>query len=100
MPQTGAAGFRRSDRYGESLPVPIVGFDPVGEITALDNRVTARRLGSDRLGSDEVGSDEVGSDEVGSDELGSDRRGSDRLGDEQGRWMAVENRAESRAAAR
>ena len=43
MPQTGAAGFRRSDRYGESLPAPIVGFDPVGEVTALDNRAGARR---------------------------------------------------------
>lgn len=43
MPQTGAAGFRRSDRYGESLPAPIVGFDPVGEITALDNRSGVHR---------------------------------------------------------
>jgi hypothetical protein len=47
MPQTGAAGFRRSDRYGDSPPVPIVGFDPVGEITAFDNRASARRLGRD-----------------------------------------------------
>jgi hypothetical protein len=43
MPQTGAAGFRRSDRDGDSLPAPIVGFDPVDEITAYDNRVPARR---------------------------------------------------------
>ena len=42
MPQTGAAGFRRSDRYGDSLPAPIVGFDPVGEITAFDNRAESR----------------------------------------------------------
>ncbi len=41
MPQTGAAGFRRSDRYGDSLPDPIVGFDPVGEISARDNRASA-----------------------------------------------------------
>jgi hypothetical protein len=47
MPQTGAAGFRRSDRYGDSHPAPIVGFDPVGEIVASDNRVYARRSGSD-----------------------------------------------------
>jgi hypothetical protein len=42
MPQTGAAGFRRSDRYGDSLPAPIVGFDPVGEVTAYDNRASVR----------------------------------------------------------
>lgn len=42
MPQTGAAGFRRSDRHGDSLPAPIVGFDPVREITAYDNRASAR----------------------------------------------------------
>src|SRR5579875_875430 len=38
MPQTGAAGFRRSDRHGDSLSAPIVGFDQVGEIAAYDNR--------------------------------------------------------------
>ena len=43
MPQTGAAGFRRSDRYGDSLPAPIVGFDPVGEITASDHRASRTR---------------------------------------------------------
>lgn len=43
MPQTGAAGFRRSDRHGDSLPDPIVGFDPVGEIAAYDNRAGASR---------------------------------------------------------
>jgi hypothetical protein len=43
MPQTGAAGFRRSDRHGDPLPAPIVGFDPAGEITAYDNRASTRR---------------------------------------------------------
>ena len=43
MPQTGAAGFRRSDRDGDPLPAPIVAFDPVGEITAHDDRASARR---------------------------------------------------------
>jgi len=64
MPQTGAAEFPRSDRHGDSppafarsdrhgdsppafarsdrqrdlRPAPIVGFDPVGEIAAYDNR--------------------------------------------------------------
>jgi pyruvate/2-oxoglutarate dehydrogenase complex dihydrolipoamide acyltransferase (E2) component len=41
MPQTGAAGFRRSDRHGDSLAPPIVGFDPVGEIFAYDNRASS-----------------------------------------------------------
>ena len=43
MPQIGAAESRRSDRNGDSLPTPIVGFDPLGEITASDNRPSTRR---------------------------------------------------------
>ena len=43
MPQTGAAGFRRSDRHGDPLPPPVVGFDPVGEIAARDDRPSVRR---------------------------------------------------------
>ncbi|HET9126345.1 MAG TPA: hypothetical protein VFN65_15810 [Solirubrobacteraceae bacterium] len=38
MPQTGAAGFRRSDRRGDTPPAPIAEFDPVGEIDAYDTR--------------------------------------------------------------
>jgi hypothetical protein len=70
MPQTGAAGFRRSDRYGDSPPAPIVGFDPVGEIVAFDNRPSGRRLRSDESRSSES------------------------------RWQPEESRAESRAATR
>jgi hypothetical protein len=43
MPQTGAAESRRSDRNGDSPPPPIVGFDPLGEITAFDTRSSTRR---------------------------------------------------------
>jgi hypothetical protein len=51
MPQTGAAGFRRSDRRGDTRPAPIPEFDPVGEINAYDARpprvdATSRRAGN------------------------------------------------------
>jgi hypothetical protein len=72
MPQTGAAGFRRSDRYGDSLPAPIVGFDPVEEISAYDNRSSAR----------------------------PSVRVRDHGQDAEDRWVSEDSRAESRAATR
>lgn len=41
MSQTGASGFRRSDRGDSSLPPPIIAFDPSGEISVADNRAVA-----------------------------------------------------------
>jgi hypothetical protein len=52
MSQTGAAGFRRSDRRSDTRPAPIAEFDPVGEINAYDTRrpgadAAPRRPGAD-----------------------------------------------------
>ena len=86
MPQTGAAGFRRSDRDGDSLPPPIVGFDPVGDIVAYDARASApaRDAGEGTWGVGEGTWGVAGSRR----DPGGSRRGLD------------DGRAESRAAAR
>jgi len=93
MPQTGAAGFRRSDRDGDLLPPPIVGFDPVGDIVAYDTRASARAHDAGG-GTRDAGTRrrDVGD---GARDVGASRRDAGRS-----RWVPDDGAAESRAAAR